>query len=94
MAGTVKPGAPAFAMLGALNVAPELSATSPAFQPLSRRFRMNANLQRTSQPSSPLLSAAVQVNMKSGDNMKHHWIEQVLKDMHRTNETMSRRKKQ
>jgi hypothetical protein len=55
---------------------------------------MNANLQRTSQPSSPLLSAAVQVNMKSGDNMKHHWIEQVLKDMHRTNETMSRRKKQ
>jgi hypothetical protein len=94
MAGTVKPGAQAFAMLGSLNVAPELPATSPAFQPLSRRFRMNANLQRTSQPSSPLLSATVQVHMKSGDNMKHHWIEQVLKDMHRTNETMNRREKQ
>ncbi len=55
---------------------------------------MNANLERTSQPSSPLLSATVQVHMKSGDTMKHHWIEQVLKDMHRTNETMNRREKQ
>lgn len=53
---------------------------------------MNANLQR--HHNRPRPSCPRRPNMKSGDNMKHHRIEQVLKDMHRTNETMSRRKKQ
>lgn len=53
---------------------------------------MNANLQPTSQQSSPLVFSAAEANMKTGADMKRHWIEQVLKDMHRTNETMGRRK--
>ncbi len=53
---------------------------------------MNANLQPTSQPSSPLVFSATEANAKFGIEMKRRWIEQVLKDMHRTNETMGRHK--
>jgi len=49
---------------------------------------MNATLHSVSQPVSPLLFAASEANLKSGSEMKHRWIEQVLEGFQRTNELM------
>jgi hypothetical protein len=54
---------------------------------------MNAPLLSASQPTSPLLFSATEDNRKSGIEMKHRWIEQVLRDMQKTNETMGQRRR-
>ena len=54
---------------------------------------MNANLLPASQPTSPLLFTASEDNRKSGTEMKHRWIEQVLRDMQKTNETLGQRRR-
>lgn len=51
---------------------------------------MNGNQQTTSQTFSPLRYLASEANLKSGSEMKHRWIGQVLKDIHRTNARMVR----
>lgn len=52
---------------------------------------MNATLQSSSQPVSPLMLATSEVGLESGSETKHRWIGEVLKDMHRTNELMARK---
>lgn len=50
---------------------------------------MNANPQTAPQTFSPLRFLASEANLKSGNEMKHRWIGQVLKDIHRTNARMT-----